>query len=286
MSLAALSRNIARHQAKVLTTPKHAAVACITRLADRHDEHSLEVLFILRAEMPGNAWSGHVAFPGGKKDASDPTERYTAERETREEIGLDLTHGFELLGRLDDMKAKPDMALSCWVYHQVLDNTPPLKLNTDEVASVAWIPLSRAADEANHTWITWPDGQDILPYYTLRGLGIDRLSFRGVDLGTRNEDDKHYILWGLTMRMVCDLLRQAEYPHEHMRKLPYFHYEGKLGLLNNVVNVGTGHLLSTLFGIRMSWPNAIKVHIFLMYLALSVAAGTTLQSVAKVASKL
>ena len=50
-----------------------------------------EVLFIKRAGRKGDRWSGHLAFPGGGRDAEDGDDRATAIRETREEIGLELT---------------------------------------------------------------------------------------------------------------------------------------------------------------------------------------------------
>lgn len=59
------------------------------------------MLFIKRATRTGDRWSAHVALPGrplqlalisgGKRDPEDVDDRFAAERETREEIGLDLT---------------------------------------------------------------------------------------------------------------------------------------------------------------------------------------------------
>jgi len=52
-----------------------------------------EILFIKRAGRSGDRWSGHVALPGGKRDAQDTDDLAAAIRETKEEVGLDLTAG-------------------------------------------------------------------------------------------------------------------------------------------------------------------------------------------------
>ena len=41
----------------------------------------------MRTSRVGDKWSGHVAFPGGKREADDPDDRAAAARETAEEIG-------------------------------------------------------------------------------------------------------------------------------------------------------------------------------------------------------
>jgi NUDIX domain len=50
-----------------------------------------EILFIKRAGRAGDRWSGHVALPGGRRDRPDLDDRAAAIRETKEEVGLDLT---------------------------------------------------------------------------------------------------------------------------------------------------------------------------------------------------
>lgn len=48
-----------------------------------------EVFFIKRAARQGDRWTGHVAFPDGKREPDDLDDHYTSVRETRE-AGLDL----------------------------------------------------------------------------------------------------------------------------------------------------------------------------------------------------
>src|SRR6185295_12084220 len=62
----------------------------------------LSVCAIRRAEHPLDPWSGHMALPGGRKDATDPHPRAAAERETWEEVGLALTEP-HWLGQLSDV---------------------------------------------------------------------------------------------------------------------------------------------------------------------------------------
>ena len=77
-----------------------------------HPYTTPELLFIRRAaplKDPSSSgssharWSSHIAFPGGRQEASDESAVYTALRETWEEIGIDLAEKeFVQVGRLDD----------------------------------------------------------------------------------------------------------------------------------------------------------------------------------------
>ena len=61
---------------------KRASVAIVLR--------ENEILLIKRAHNPRDRWSGHIGFPGGKSKP-DEDRKTTAERETLEEIGIDLS---------------------------------------------------------------------------------------------------------------------------------------------------------------------------------------------------
>ena len=163
-----------------------AAVAVILREID--DE--AEVLLIKRAEHEHDPWSGHMAFPGGHVDPTDATPQRAAERETLEEIGLDLIRHARLIGVLEPappMTRIPgrNVVVVPHVYH--LHAEPePLVLN-HEVAEVHWSPLGPMLRNENLTEIEW----------SLMGR-TRRLP--GFDVEGR-------VVWGMTFRMLNQLLR-------------------------------------------------------------------------------
>ena len=125
------------HQAKKLppSTTKQAAVALLLP----ESENGPEVLFIRRADYAGDPWSGDIAFPGGGMEAEDAGPRQAAEREVREEIGLQL-EAQQYLGQLDDLAgAYLPVTVYCFVY--LLAEKPQLHLS-DELVDSFWVPLA------------------------------------------------------------------------------------------------------------------------------------------------
>lgn len=194
-SLAYLREQLAARPASSANTTdeRHAAVATILR--ERDPELGAEVLLIRRAERASDPWSGHMAFPGGQRDAADPDLLATALRETREEIGLDLAHDGQLLGRLDDIDAmargrRVGMAITPFVFE--LQSDPPLRLEAGEVADAVWTPLRPLfRGEARTTY----------PYV----FGGGRLELPGHRVGER-------VVWGLTYQMLEALFQLVRAP--------------------------------------------------------------------------
>jgi len=176
---------LAAHRPVELPADRRAAVACV--LAGPAD--ALEMLFIERAEWPGDPWSGQMAFPGGRVDPGDVDAEAAAQRETLEEVGLDLTAA-ERLGRLDDRIAGPgrvgDLVLSSFVYH--LPARPALAHN-HEVRMTLWVPVTALVAPARRVDHPWPRSAPLS-------------SFPGILVG---EPGRH-VVWGLTYRVVEDLL--------------------------------------------------------------------------------
>jgi 8-oxo-dGTP pyrophosphatase MutT (NUDIX family) len=83
-----------------------------------------------------------MALPGGRRDAGDPDLLSTANRETLEEVGVELGRE-DLAGSLDDVVPRtpvlPPIAVRPFVY--ILSARPQLSLNV-EVTSARWVSVS------------------------------------------------------------------------------------------------------------------------------------------------
>jgi 8-oxo-dGTP pyrophosphatase MutT (NUDIX family) len=160
---------------------RRSAVALLVR--DGGDD--AQVLMIERSHRPGDPWSGHMAFPGGRLDAGDAHSFAAAKRETREEIGVDVdTHG-QYLGRLSDISTHLRTGTSAMLvtpFVFALQGEPQLSLN-HEVADTLWVPLSFLADAANRQRMHWQlDGLALeLPCYFFEGRRIWGLSLGMLD---------------------------------------------------------------------------------------------------------
>jgi len=148
-------------------------------------QEGLSVLMIRRADHEGDPWSGHMAFPGGRKDKADRNTLATALRETEEEVGLQAGDVARLLGRLSDVAAHGRLRHGPMVVTPYVFSLPerfPLQAN-HEVAETVWIPLEFLADRANREKMRWaPNGVPLeLPCYLFGGRRIWGLSLMMLD---------------------------------------------------------------------------------------------------------
>ena len=176
-----------------LDTPHHGPTAAVAAVV-RANGASPEMLFIERATRDGDPWSGHMAFPGGRTEPDDDDTFDTAVRESREEIGFDITAhtGVRWLGRLDDLEGSPRWSNSglrvtphvCWLEGE----RPPLTLNY-EVADALWVPVDELADPRHHIDYHYPPRPE--------------MHFPGIEVAHGR------VIWGLTLRMLQDLFTRV-----------------------------------------------------------------------------
>lgn len=164
---------------------KRAAVAITVRSGGSGPE----ILMIQRAVRQGDPWSGHMGFPGGRKDESDASDMACAKRETREEIGFDLDIYGELVCQLSDVNTgwradRPEMLVAPFVFK--VGSTPVFELN-HEVDDTLWVPLSFLLNDANRSRHQWDWRGEVLE--------SDAFTF----------DDR--LIWGLSLMMIDELLQ-------------------------------------------------------------------------------
>lgn len=173
------ARELAEHD-------KWAAVAMLLR----DGAAGPEVFFIRRAEHPSDPWSGHMAFPGGRRQSDDDSLLDTAVRETREEVGLDLLAEADHIGQLDDLQAiargKPqETVIRPFVFE--VHRESPIRPDEKEVAEALWTPL--------------------LPLYRGEADTIRPYQWHGTQIDFPAYDVDGRVVWGLTYQMLRSFFR-------------------------------------------------------------------------------
>jgi 8-oxo-dGTP pyrophosphatase MutT (NUDIX family) len=166
--------------------PRFAAVALVLRVGA---EGGLELLFVKRAEYEGDPWSGHVAFPGGRREPGDATLWDTAARETWEETGLDLRRDAHVVGTLDELHPRTPVLPSIVVRPYVVVAAPrgPFTLSP-ELAAAFWMPVRRFSEP---------------------GVGVtSRVLVRGATLAVPSFVHEGHTIWGMTHRILEQFLER------------------------------------------------------------------------------
>ncbi len=145
------------------------------------------VLLMKRAEREGDPWSGHISLPGGRYQASDRDLLVTAIRETHEELNIDL-EGARVLGHLPPLHPRTSGPLGIEVTPFVFVTEVSVEPTPGPEALAAfWLPLATAASGSLDGTYAYPNSQMTFPSWNFEG----------------------YVIWGLTWRILADLLALA-----------------------------------------------------------------------------
>src|SRR3989442_9379028 len=183
-----IRQRLANHR-PVQTTVEASTRAAVALLL-QPQEDDLHMLFIHRAHHPQDPWSGHMAFPGGRKDPEDADLRMTIHRETKEEVGIDLNLHGEYLGRMAELQAVArGRPISMTVAPFVYLISPEARPEPDpvEVQDTIWVPLEFMQQDGVESLVhhLTPDGTTI---------EVPALVYGGKTI------------WGLTYRMLREFL--------------------------------------------------------------------------------
>jgi 8-oxo-dGTP pyrophosphatase MutT (NUDIX family) len=144
------------------------------------------ILLIRRAERSGDPWSGHIALPGGRRDAADPDLVGTAIRETQEELGIPLTRE-NLAGSLEDVVPRTPVLPPIAVRpHVFILPAQPAVIPNDEVASAQWVTIDYLLRPPTHHPV--------------------RLDVGGQSRQVQAYQLEDGIVWGMTERILTSLI--------------------------------------------------------------------------------
>lgn len=151
----------------------------LVALTDRADP---EVVLTLRSPHL-STHSGEIAFPGGKRDPSDPDLRVTALREAEEEIALSPSR-VQLIGSLGQVVSKHRLQVTPWV--GVIPADLPLTPNPAEIDAIYRVPVS---------YLLAPENRR-----------LDQLEFAGQTRFVPAWPWQGELIWGLTAYILAELL--------------------------------------------------------------------------------
>lgn len=163
-----------------------AAVAVV--LHDSSPHEAPHVLLMKRNEREHDPWSGHISLPGGGYEPHDPHLLATSIRETHEELGIELA-GARVLGNLPVLHPYTSGPAGIEVTPFVFVTDAALEPQPGPEAEAAfWLPVELAASGALDATYTYP----------------------GTDRAFPSWQFESYTIWGLTWRILRDLLEAAD----------------------------------------------------------------------------
>lgn len=170
------------------SSPQADAAVLLPIFADT----DLNLLLTVRAKHL-NSHAGEVAFPGGKVDTTDQSIIETALRETHEEVGIAAEY-IEILGQLSKRKSRFGLAVQPYV--GLVKENATITASKNELDSTFKVPL----DFFKAT----------RPYPTTR--------FKGQVIPVISYEYDGHIIWGLTARIIQDLVNTAFAPTSLIEK--------------------------------------------------------------------
>lgn len=166
---------------------RQAAVTILLREQNR----AAELLIIKRAEHPNDPWSGHLALPGGRADATDAHLIATAARETWEEVGVSLTIEDHYIGRLETLLPGNPRLPQIEITPLIAVAPTELSLQlSEEVAAAFWMPVRALQETGMSEVYRFRHQEAILKYPAYPSPGGP--------------------IWGITQRILTEFLGLLE----------------------------------------------------------------------------
>ncbi|MGI9277645.1 MAG: CoA pyrophosphatase [Endozoicomonas sp.] len=176
-----LEKRLQMHQSRAINSNLPEAAVLIPLLF-KDSAPEPELIFTRRARHM-STHSGEVAFPGGKRDDSDPSLLWTALRESQEEINLE-PGSVQVLGQLRSVISRFGLEVTPFV--GIIPPDSQLVANTQELDRIFSVPLGYFLDHDNLQFDQWHGTNKTwkMPAYAY----------------------DEYLIWGLTAIMLVEFL--------------------------------------------------------------------------------
>jgi 8-oxo-dGTP pyrophosphatase MutT (NUDIX family) len=132
--------------------------------------------------------ANQFSFPGGGRDAEDPTPLHTALRETEEELGIERSR-VRVLGMLDEVPTTTSFRIQPFV--GVIPGDGRYRPSAEEVAFILEVPLAGLLDPAIRR--------------------TEKRTVRDVEYDVYFYTYNTHVIWGATARILYNLLSQIEH---------------------------------------------------------------------------
>lgn len=143
------------------------------------------VLLLRRSRQESDPWSGHFAFPGGRKDRRDRDLLATCLRETVEETAIVLDKSSlvrELNPTMAGSRVKSPVLVQPYLFKLV--ERPAVTIQESEIESYLWLDIKHFLDLRNHCVA------EVLPGRFFPAFALD-----------------DYYLWGFTYGVLCSVFQ-------------------------------------------------------------------------------
>ena len=170
---------IAENKAKM----KNAKQAGVMALFYPNNDGDTYLVLILRKTYKG-VHSAQVGFPGGKFEVSDVDLKYTALRETFEEVGVHIKD-IDVIKKMSELYIPPSN-FTVAPYLGIIKKTPQFVKQDDEVEDVIEVALSHFLDDDNTSDVAVMTSKNVeseVPAFVLNG----------------------HVVWGATAMMLSEL---------------------------------------------------------------------------------
>ncbi|KAH9600008.1 hypothetical protein LSM04_007421 [Trypanosoma melophagium] len=175
---------------------------------------SLCTLFVKRADVAPDRWSGNVTFPGGRRDVGDADDLHTVFRGVYQMLGIPLkSSDFILIGRLRDYSIKgrhmgaTGAVQSRFVFLHIGDLTPTVFFARHEVDAVRWIPINTfTVEHVEHDRVCHPLSCFIRPSDADSRVFLREIFPQAYLAFPSLQLYECWRVWGLALRTTSELL--------------------------------------------------------------------------------